>query len=97
MQADLMCEIANVEVESEDGRTQTFEMKKLESVNGEACSLCAHPAMNSAPEFTALKSHIILSVADKEISNECGKTFNAFDVIISLFFGAICTCLLNPF
>ena len=68
-----MCEVANVKVENEDGRTQTFEMKKLESVEGEACALCAHPAVNSAPKFTALKSHIILSVSDKELSTDCGK------------------------
>ena len=70
--AELMCEVANVKVESEDGRTQMFEMKKLEPTKGEACTLCAHPAVNLTPQISALKSQLILSVADKELSSECG-------------------------
>ena len=80
-QAELMCEVANVKVESEDGRTQMFEMKKLEPVKGEACTLCAHPAVNLAPQISALKSQLILTVADKELSPECGIiiSFNLFN------------------
>ena len=72
-QAELMCEVANVKVESEDGRTQMFEMKKIEPTSkGEACSLCSHPSVNLAPQISALKSQLILSVADKELSPACG-------------------------
>lgn len=71
-QVDIMCEVANVKVEGEDGRTQTFEMKKLDSGKGETCSLCAYPAVNNAPELNALKSSLILQIADKELSSECG-------------------------
>ena len=70
---ELMCEVANVKVENEDGRTQTFEMKKLDSSKGESCSLCAYPAVNNAPELTALKSSLILQISDKELSPDCGK------------------------
>ena len=77
LQVELMCEVANVKVESEDGRTQTFEMKRLEShsVKGESCSLCAFPAVNNAPELTALKSQLTLYISDKELSPDCGNIF----------------------
>ena len=65
-----MCEVANVKVEGEDGRTQTFEMKKLDS-EGETCSLCAYPAVNNAPDLTALKANLILYISDRELSPEC--------------------------
>ena len=80
LQAELMCEVANVKVESEDGRTQMFEMKKLEPTKGEACTLCAHPAVNLAPQISTLKSQLILSVADKEMSSECGTCSTIFNV-----------------
>jgi hypothetical protein len=74
-----MCEVANVKVESEDGRTQTFEMKRLESVKGEACSLCAFPAVNNAPELSALKSQLTLYISDKELSPDCGEQIFDFE------------------
>jgi len=67
---DLMCDVANVKVESEDGRTQTFEMKKLEP-KGDSCSLCGYPAVNNAPDLTALKANLVLYISDKELSSSC--------------------------
>ncbi|XP_052788997.1 tetratricopeptide repeat protein 13-like isoform X3 [Mya arenaria] len=67
---DLMCEVTNVKVEGEDGRTQTFEMKKLDS-QSETCSLCAYPAVNNAPDLTALRANLVLYISDKELSPEC--------------------------
>ncbi|KAL3874145.1 hypothetical protein ACJMK2_037196 [Sinanodonta woodiana] len=67
----LMCEVANIQVESEDGRTQTFEMKKMEPRRGDYCLSCSRPSLSSAPHVTTLRSKLILSIADKEISSEC--------------------------
>lgn len=75
-QVELTCDVANVKVENEDGRTQTFEMKRLESANGETCALCAYPAVNNAPELSVLKSQLTLYISDKELSPECGKLFH---------------------
>ena len=88
--AELMCEVANVKVESEDGRTQMFEMKKLEPTKGEACTLCAHPAVNLAPQISALKSQLVLSVADKELSPECGTICYYSTLTLLMFLQAPC-------
>ncbi|XP_045174282.2 tetratricopeptide repeat protein 13-like isoform X2 [Mercenaria mercenaria] len=94
-QVELMCEVANVKVESEDGRTQTFEMKRLESVKGEACSLCAFPAVNNAPELSALKSQLTLYISDKELSPVCDPARDDLPLGLCSFHSDLSTCQKN--
>ncbi|KAL4237726.1 Tetratricopeptide repeat protein 13 [Mactra antiquata] len=92
VQVELMCEVANVKVESEDGRTQTFEMKRLDSLKGESCALCAYPAVNNAPELSVLKSELTLYVSDKELSPECDPSRDDLPLGLCTFHSDLSTC-----
>ncbi|XP_060081664.1 tetratricopeptide repeat protein 13-like [Ylistrum balloti] len=67
--AEQSCGIANVQVENEDGTTQVFEVKRLEPVKGESCSLCTLKPVNFVPRLTALESNVFLAVG--EVVSQC--------------------------
>ncbi|OWF38627.1 Tetratricopeptide repeat protein 13 [Mizuhopecten yessoensis] len=70
--AEQSCGIANVQVENEDGTTQVFEVKGLEPVKGESCSICALKPVNFVPQLTALQSNVFLAVG--EVASQCDDT-----------------------
>lgn len=71
-QAEHSCGFAHVQVENEDGTTQVFEVKRLEPVKAESCSLCSLKPVNSIPRLTPLQSNVFLAVG--EVNSLCDDT-----------------------
>ena len=65
-----MCDVANVQVENEDGVIQVFEVKRLEPVKGDTCGSCGQQAVNSSPRLSGLGSSVFLTIG--EAAPECG-------------------------
>lgn len=66
-----MCDVANIQVENEDGVIQVFEVKRLEPVKGDTCgSTCSQQAVNAGPRFSGLGSSVFLTIG--EAAPECG-------------------------
>ncbi|KAK3093376.1 hypothetical protein FSP39_014746 [Pinctada imbricata] len=66
---DPMCDVANVQVENEDGTFQVFEVKRLEPVVGETCVFCSQKPVNSVPRPTQLRTNVFISAG--EVSTKC--------------------------
>lgn len=65
-----MCDVANVQVENEDGVIQVFEVKRLEPVKGDTCASCSQQAVNAGPRLSGLGSSVFLTIG--EAAPECG-------------------------
>ncbi|XP_052272752.1 tetratricopeptide repeat protein 13-like isoform X2 [Dreissena polymorpha] len=66
---ELMCDVVNVE--NEDGRMQTLEMKRLENNKKQTCPTCHHRTLMDIPNFAALRTNLLLHISDKELTPEC--------------------------
>ncbi|XP_063430079.1 tetratricopeptide repeat protein 13-like [Mytilus trossulus] len=64
-----MCDVANVQVENEDGVIQVFEVKRLEPVKGDTCGSCSQQAVNAGPRLSGLGSSVFLTIG--EAAPEC--------------------------
>ncbi|XP_041352986.1 tetratricopeptide repeat protein 13-like isoform X2 [Gigantopelta aegis] len=63
------CEIANVQIENEDGRRQVFELKRIEPVKGGPCLLCAWKSSSGTWETSPLRFSLLLTPG--EVVAEC--------------------------
>ncbi|XP_050404456.1 tetratricopeptide repeat protein 13 isoform X2 [Patella vulgata] len=69
-EADQVCDIANVQIENEDGSRQVFELKRLLPQKDSPCLLCSgnDPGIRTW-EITPLSFNVVLSQG--ELINEC--------------------------
>lgn len=81
--ASSVYDVENIHVENEDGTTQTFEIKRLEPVNGEACASCSQYTANSSPRLAPIRSNVFIAVG--EVATECGKYF-IFKRMVNLYY-----------
>ena len=73
---DQTCDIANVQVENEDGTMQVFEVKRLEPVKADTCVLCSQRPVNSVPRPTQLRTNVYITSG--EIATSCGMNSSLF-------------------
>ncbi|XP_071080039.1 tetratricopeptide repeat protein 13-like isoform X1 [Haliotis cracherodii] len=73
LQDNQFCEIANVQIEHEDGTRQVFELKRIEPIKGAPCLVCGNKASNREWETTPLTFNIVLTPGEVVAECETGK------------------------